>query len=119
MTEEANAEGWGKTVTGRDLGVHLLRDLSRPEHVVQLDIDGLDSQFPPLASVSATPNNLPVQLTGFVGRDNELIEATRALGESRLLTILAPGGTGKTRLAIQVAADLIQRCALTARFPGL
>ena len=89
-----------------DLGEHTLRDLTRPEHVFQVDIDGLPADFPPLVSLSTIPNNLPVQLTDFVGREDELDEAKRIVLESRLLTILAPGGAGKTRLAIQAAADL-------------
>ena len=89
-----------------DLGEHTLRDLTRPEHVFQIDIDGLPADFPPLSSLSTVPNNLPVQLTDFVGREEELEEAKRIVIDSRLLTILAPGGAGKTRLAIQAAADL-------------
>ena len=94
-------------VTIRDMGEHGLRDLTRPEHVYQIDIDGLPDSFPPLASLDSTPNNLPLQLTDFVGRETELAEAKRLIAENRLLTILAPGGSGKTRLAIQAAADLI------------
>lgn len=90
----------------RDLGAHVLKDLTRPEHVYQLNVEGLGHQFPPLTSLAATPNNLPLQLTGFVGRDEELADAQRILADARLLTILAPGGAGKTRLAIQVAAEL-------------
>ncbi len=71
----------------------------------QIDVDGLEDSFPPLTSLDAVPNNLPVQLTDFVGRRTELAEAKRLLGTTRLLTILAPGGTGKSRLAIQAAAD--------------
>ena len=93
-------------VAVRDLGAHVLKDLARPEHVFQIDIDGLEEEFPPLASLSAVPNNLPTQLTAFVGRRAELEHATAALDGTRLLTILAPGGAGKTRLAIQVAAEL-------------
>lgn len=90
----------------RDLGLHGLKDLSVPEHVFQIDIDGLPDTFAPLKSIEATPNNLPVQLTEFVGREFEIEEVKQGLGESRLLTILAPGGAGKTRLAIQAAAEL-------------
>jgi predicted ATPase/class 3 adenylate cyclase len=93
-------------MTIRDLGEHSLRDLTRPEHVFQIDVEGLNDTFPPLTSLSAIPNNLPVQLTDFVGREDELEEAKRIIIDSRLLTILAPGGAGKTRLAIQAAADL-------------
>jgi predicted ATPase/class 3 adenylate cyclase len=89
-----------------DLGLHGLKDLSVPEHVFQIDIDGLPGRFAPLQSLEAIPNNLPVQLTGFVGREVEIEEVKLGLNQSRLLTILAPGGAGKTRLAIQAAADL-------------
>ncbi len=93
-------------VTIRDMGEHRLKDLTRPEQVYQLDVDGLETGFPPLTSLDAVANNLPVQLTDFIGRQAELAEAKRLLGTTRLLTILAPGGTGKSRLAIQAAADL-------------
>jgi len=92
-------------VTFQDMGPHSLKDLTRPEHVYQLNPPGLEDVFPPLVSLSAIPNNLPVQLTDFVGRASELADTTRLLHETRLLTILAPGGAGKTRLAIQSAAD--------------
>ena len=93
-------------VTVRDMGEHRLKDLTRPERVFQLDVVGLTNQFPPLASLNEVPNNLPIQVTDFVGRQAELAEAKRLLGSTRLLTILAPGGSGKTRLGIQAAADL-------------
>ena len=93
-------------VSLRDMGEHRLKDLTRPEQVFQLDVDGLETGFPPLTSLDAVDNNLPVQLTDFIGRQAELAEAKRLLGTTRLLTILAPGGTGKSRLAIQAAADL-------------
>jgi predicted ATPase/class 3 adenylate cyclase len=88
-----------------DMGEHTLRDLTRPEHVFQVYPAELVADFPPLNSLSGIPNNLPVQLTDFVGRHSELEEAKRLLEQSRLLTILAPGGAGKTRLAVQLAAD--------------
>jgi predicted ATPase/class 3 adenylate cyclase len=93
-------------VTVKDLGKHGLKDLTRPEWVFQLTPDGLPDNFPPLASLNTIPNNLPEQLTDFVGRQSELTEARNLIGETRLLTILAPGGTGKTRLAIQTAAEV-------------
>ena len=93
-------------VTIRDMGEHGLKDLTRPEHVYQVDVEGVPSDFPPLESLDAVPNNLPLQLTEFVGRDQELADAARLLGDTRLLTVMAPGGAGKTRLGIQVAADL-------------
>ncbi len=90
----------------KDLGVHGLKDLTRPEHVFQVTPIGLRDEFPPLESLSTVPNNLPEQLTEFVGRQIELAETKRLIGETRLLTLLAPGGTGKTRLAIQTAAEV-------------
>ncbi len=94
----------GATIT--DMGEHALKDLTRPEHVYQLNPSGLPTDFPPLASLDAVANNLPRQVTEFVGRTQELEQAKELLTKTRLLTILAPGGTGKTRLAIQAAADL-------------
>jgi predicted ATPase/class 3 adenylate cyclase len=88
----------------RDLGEHRLRDLREPERLTQLDIDGLPETFPPLRSLDARPNNLPIQLTTFVGRERELAEAGALLRTTRLLTMTGPGGTGKTRLSLQVAA---------------
>jgi len=88
----------------RDLGEHRLRDLAGPERLVQLDVDDLPGQFPAVRSLDARPNNLPTQLTTFVGRDRELAEALDLLGQTRLLTMTGPGGTGKTRLSLQVAA---------------
>jgi predicted ATPase/class 3 adenylate cyclase len=103
LIEHALPEG----VRLRDLGEHRLKDLSHPEHVFQLVIEGLASDFPPLRSLDARPNNLPVQATTFVGRERELAECRRLLDGSRLLTLTGPGGTGKTRLALQVAADAL------------
>ncbi|MEP6665383.1 MAG: NB-ARC domain-containing protein [Nocardioidaceae bacterium] len=93
-------------VTVRDMGEHRLKDLTLPEHVHQLTVAGLRDDFPALASIGGVPNNLPIQPTDFVGRQAELTEAERLFTQTRLLTIMAPGGSGKTRLGIQVAADL-------------
>jgi len=93
-------------VTLVDMGPHRLKDLIRPEHVYQVDVEGLPNSFPPLASLDATPNNLPVLLTELLGRERDVEAATETLKSARLLTILAPGGAGKTRLAIQVAAEM-------------
>ena len=89
-----------------DLGEHRLKDLSRPEHVYQLEPQGHPVDVPPLASLDAVRTNLPVQATEFVGRTRELADLEAAIERSRLVTVLAPGGAGKTRLAIQAAADL-------------
>jgi predicted ATPase len=92
-------------VTLRDLGAHRLKDLDQSEHLAQLTIAGLDQQFPPVRSLE-TPSNLPAELTSFVGRQREVDEASELLATTRLLTLTGPGGTGKTRLAIRVAAGL-------------
>lgn len=88
-----------------DLGRHRLLDLSRPEHIFQLVVDGLRRDFPPLQTLDHAPNNLPTQTTSFIGRRRELAELTGLVGESRLVTVTGVGGIGKTRLALQAAAD--------------
>ena len=94
-----------RAVEMRQLGAHRLKDL-RPERIAQLVIEGLPADFPPIRSLDARPNNLPVELTSFVGRERELDEVRALLASSRLVTLTGPGGTGKTRLALQVAASL-------------
>jgi predicted ATPase/class 3 adenylate cyclase len=96
-------------VTWRDLGEHRLKDLREPERLVQLVIDGLPDQFPPPRSVDGRPNNLPTQLTSFVGREREVREVRDLLERTRLLSLVGPGGTGKTRLSLQVAAAAGER----------
>ncbi|MDP8957741.1 MAG: tetratricopeptide repeat protein, partial [Actinomycetota bacterium] len=93
----------------RDLGEHRLKDLAQPEHLYQLVADGLPSEFPPIRSLQATPNNLPLQLTSFVGREREVSQASQLLSRTRLLTLTGPGGTGKSRLSLQVAAEVAER----------
>jgi predicted ATPase/class 3 adenylate cyclase len=90
-----------------DLGEHLLRDLSRREHVFQVEAPGLGSEFPPLRSPDVLPGNLPVQPTSFVGRSDEVRDVSAALGRAHLVTVTGVGGVGKTRLAVQVAAELL------------
>lgn len=91
----------------RDLGAVRLRDLASPERVYQVLHPGLRRDFPALRSLEATPNNLPQQVSSFVGRERELADCRRLLGEARLLTLLGAGGLGKTRLALQLAADAL------------
>jgi predicted ATPase len=91
-----------------DLGEHRLKSLSRPEQIFQLTVPDLPLEFPPLKSLRVLSNNLPVQLTSFVGRERELAEAKQRLTQARLLTLIGPGGTGKTRLSLQIGADLLQ-----------
>jgi predicted ATPase/class 3 adenylate cyclase len=92
----------------RGLGEHRLKDL-RPERICQLVIEGERTEFPPIRSLDRRPNNLPTQLTSFVGREQPLAEAEALLGTTRLLTLTGPGGTGKTRLSLQLAANVAER----------
>lgn len=89
----------------RDLGRVRLRDLADAEHVYQVLHPRLRQDFPPLRSLESTPNNLPKQLTSFVGRERELAEVRRLLAGTRLLTLTGPGGIGKTRLSLQAGAE--------------
>ena len=88
-----------------DLGEHRLRDLDQPVHVFQVG----EGRFPPLRSLGAFPGNLPLQLSSLIGRERELGRVAAALTESRVVTLTGVGGVGKTRLALQVAADLVPR----------
>jgi predicted ATPase/class 3 adenylate cyclase len=93
-------------VTLRDLGQHPLRGLRESEQIYQLLAPGLAGDFPPLRSGKALAGNLPAHVSSFVGRNREMTEIRAALPRTRLLTITGPGGTGKTRLSLQVAADV-------------
>ena len=92
-----------------DLGLHRLRDLGRPEQVFGAVRGDVPATFEPLRSLDALPNNLPDQLTSFVGREHDLDEVRDALASTRLLTLTGVGGCGKTRLALQTAADTLER----------
>jgi predicted ATPase/class 3 adenylate cyclase len=93
----------------RDLGLHRLKDLGRPEQIFQLESAGLPAVFPPLRSLGNPRllNNLPVQVSSFVGRGAELAEVGRLITTSRFVTLTGSGGAGKTRLGLQVAAGLL------------
>jgi predicted ATPase/class 3 adenylate cyclase len=91
----------------RDLGEHRLKDLQAPEHIYQLIIAGLPGDFPALRSLDAFPNNLPVQLTSFIGRAREIEQVKHWLVQERLVTLVGAGGSGKTRLATQAAGELL------------
>jgi predicted ATPase/class 3 adenylate cyclase len=92
-----------------DLGEHRLRDLGEPERVHQIVHADLPRDFPPLRSVENFPTNLPLQTTSFVGRDDDMDEVMEALAGARVVTLTGVGGVGKTRLAVQVAAELLPR----------
>ncbi len=97
--------------TLRDLGLHRLRDLTRPEHVYQLVMAGLPDRFPPLKSLEAFAHNLPAQATPLIGRDGEVAAIIELLlrPEVRLLTLSGPGGIGKSRLSLQVGSEVVDR----------
>ena len=105
LVRESLPEG----VSLKDLGHHRLKDLRRAQQIFQLTADGLASDFPPLRSLDSPllPNNLPAQLASFIGRDEELGEVRALVESSRLVTLTGAGGAGKTRLALQVAAELL------------
>ncbi|MDQ2913048.1 MAG: adenylate/guanylate cyclase domain-containing protein, partial [Chloroflexota bacterium] len=94
-------------VTLRELGEHRFKDLVRPQQIYQLVIAGLPQEFPPLRTLDATSNNLPTQLTSFLGREAQLEKGLKLLKASRLVTLTGAGGTGKTRLALHLAADAL------------
>ncbi|MGH2404203.1 MAG: tetratricopeptide repeat protein [bacterium] len=91
----------------RDLGDHHLKDLQRTERIYQLLHADLPAEFPPLRSLDSLPNNLPRYLTSFIGREREIADVKRWLTNTRLLMLTGSGGCGKTRLALQVGADLV------------
>jgi predicted ATPase len=91
----------------QDLGEHQLRDLTGAEHLFQVRAEGLVREFPRLRTVDAVPGNLPMQATSFVGRDVEVDELVGLVRAHRLVTLTGVGGVGKTRLAVQVAAELV------------
>ena len=99
-----------------DLGEHRLRDLARPERIFQVAAPGLESSFPPLHAMDAFPSNLPAQVTSFVGRDDDVARIVGLLDEASLVTLTGTGGVGKTRLAVQAAAEAVARFADGAWF---
>src|SRR6516165_7059483 len=96
-------------VSLQDLGIHRLKDLREPEHLFQIAHADLPTTFPPLKSLDLLPNNLPRQLTSFIGREDEMAEVKRLLSTACLVTLTGAGGAGKTRLALRVGADLLDQ----------
>lgn len=117
LVEHALPEG----VRLLDVGTHRLKDLQQPCHLFQLGIAGIPSEFPPLKTLDCSSHNLPIQPTPFIGREKE-VAAVIALfrrEEVRLVTLTGPGGTGKTRLGLQVAAELSDNFADDVFFVNL
>lgn len=111
LVSGATAELLSDRSSLRDLGLHRLKDLGRPEQVYQLEATFLQASFPPLASLDnpELPNNLPTLLSAFVGRDAELTAVRDMVTSARLVTLTGAGGSGKTRLALQAAAEQVGR----------
>ena len=103
----------------RDLGQHRLKGLTQPERLCQVVIEGLEKDFPPPRTLDARPANLPAQLTRFIGRGDEIAGIRELLGGNRLVTLTGPGGTGKTRLALEVATQALMDFADGAFFADL
>ena len=109
LVEQHLPEGTGV----QDLGPHRLKDLQRPDHLFQVSMEGLQTSFPPLKTLDASAHNLPIQPTPFIGREKEVAAITQWLRQPdvRLLTLTGAGGMGKTRLALQGAAELVEQFA--------
>ena len=90
-----------------DMGEHNLKDVLQSQRIYQFNVPDLQKDFPPLKTQKIKNHNLPVKLTSFIGRERELIEAQKKLAEARLLTLIGPGGTGKSRLSIQLGGEVL------------
>jgi len=106
-TRDLVEEDVGERIDLREMGEHRLKDLVRPVQLFQVVVPDLPADFPPLRSLDTIANNLPRQLTSFVGREREISEIRRLLSTTALLTLTGVGGCGKTRLALQVAAEVL------------
>jgi class 3 adenylate cyclase len=113
-TRDLVVDRLGGGISLLDLGSHRLRDLARPERVFQLASERLPQEFPRLRSLDRHPNNLPAQVTSFIGRERELAITAGLISSHRLVSLVGPGGCGKTRLALQLAALQFDRFPETA-----
>ncbi len=118
-TAQLVEEGLAESMSLRELGSHRLRDLQQPEQVFQLLHPCLPADFPALNSLDAHPHNLPVQLTSFIGREEEIDEISSLLSTARLVTLAGAGGSGKTRLAQEIGVSLIENYSDGVWFIGL
>ena len=107
VTAQVAREHLASAISLLDLGEHNLKGITRAERIFQLVVPDLQKEFPALMSIAAATNNLPTQLTSFIGRERELREAKEKLSSAKLLTLIGPGGTGKTRLSIQLGAEVL------------
>src|SRR5512141_33519 len=110
-TEELLQNDLPNGVSLLNMGARRLKDWNRPEQIFQLVIEGLPSEFPPLRALDASRHNLPAATTSFIGREKEKAEIKQAISAHRLITLTGSGGTGKTRLSLQIAADLLDQFA--------
>jgi predicted ATPase len=110
-TEEVLRDDSAADIELVDLGEYRLRDLTRAERVFQLVAAGLRRAFPSLRALDNLPTNLPLQITSFVGREEDLATIAKLIDDARLVTLTGPGGVGKTRLAMQVAGEVLPRFA--------
>ena len=108
-TENLIRDQLPKDTSLRDMGEHKLKDIVHPVRIFQVVAPALQHDFPALRTLSVFPNNLPPQLTSFIGREKELAETKQLLHNTRILTLIGPGGTGKTRLSIQAASELLDQ----------
>lgn len=108
-TEELIRDELPKGICLHNMGSRRLRDLIHPEQIYQLIIPNLPTDFPPLKTLDAYRHNLPIQLTTFIGRERELTEVRQAIMDHRLVTLTGAGGSGKTRLSLHAAADLLDQ----------
>lgn len=98
-----------KDIDLHDMGKHNFKDVPQAVRVFQVIAPDLQTEFPPLRTIDILPNNLPTQLTSFVGREKELVDVKKLLYDTHMLTLIGPGGTGKSRLSIQAAGELLHQ----------